>query len=81
MTVHWTSRKNYDRNHRFKWPNLILNCLKTLILNFAYIHSKRRKLGMFILCQKCQFVSKQSKLANFLHFSFLVRDGEKFILS
>ena len=27
-----------------------------LILNFAYIHSKRRKLGMFILCQKYQFV-------------------------
>ena len=56
MTVHCTSRKNYERKHRFKWANLILNCLKTLILNFAYIHSKRRKLCMFILFQKFQFV-------------------------
>ena len=56
MTVHCTSRKNYERKHRFKWANLIFNCLKTLILNFAYIHSKRRKLCMFILFQKFQFV-------------------------
>ena len=35
---------------------LNLELFKTLILNFAYIHSKRRKLGMFILFQKCQFV-------------------------
>ena len=33
-----------------------LELFKTLILNFAYIHSKRRKLGMFILFQKYQFV-------------------------
>ena len=30
--------------------------LKTLILNFAYIHSKRRKLGMFIFYEKSQFI-------------------------
>ena len=33
-----------------------LELFKTLILNFAYIHSKRRKLGMFVLFQKYQFV-------------------------
>ena len=33
-----------------------LELFKTLILNFAYIHSKRRKLGIFNLFQKCQFV-------------------------
>ena len=39
--------------------NIILNAqiwlLKTLILNSAYIHSKRRNLDMFILFQKCLF--------------------------
>ena len=44
---------------------------KTLILNFAYIHSKRRKLGMFILFQKCQFVSKQSNFATNSPISFI----------
>ena len=29
-------------------PKFNLELFKTLILNFAYIHSKRRKLGMFI---------------------------------
>ena len=33
-----------------------LEFFKTLILNFAYIHSKLRKLGMFILFQKYRFV-------------------------
>ena len=37
-------------------PKFKLELFKTLILNFLYIHSKRRKLGMFILFQKCQFV-------------------------
>ena len=37
-------------------PKFNLELFKTLILNFAYIHSKRRKLGMFILFRKCQFV-------------------------
>ena len=37
-------------------PKFNLEFFKTLILNFAYIYSKRRKLGMFILFQKCQFV-------------------------
>ena len=33
-----------------------LESFKSLILNFAYIHSKRKKLGMFILFQKYRFV-------------------------
>ena len=33
-----------------------LEIFKTLILNFAHIHSKRRKFDTFILFQKCQFV-------------------------
>ena len=37
-------------------PKFNLELFKTLILNFAYIHSKRRKFGMFILFQKYQFV-------------------------
>ena len=32
-------------------PKFNLELFKTLILNFAYIHSKRRKLDMFILFQ------------------------------
>ena len=40
----------------FLMPKFNLELFKTLILNFAYIHSKRRKLGMFILFQKCQFI-------------------------
>ena len=31
---------------------LYFELFKTLILNFVYIHSKRRKLGMFILFQE-----------------------------
>ena len=37
-------------------PKFNLDLFKTLVLSFAYIHSKSRKLGMFILFQKCQFV-------------------------
>ena len=37
-------------------PKFNLEIFKTRFLNFAYIHSKRRKLGTFILFQKCQFV-------------------------
>ena len=37
-------------------PKFSLWLLKTLILNLAYNRSKRRKLGMFILFQKCQLV-------------------------
>ena len=37
-------------------PKFNLELFKTLVLSFAYIHSKSRKLGMFILFQKCQFV-------------------------
>ena len=40
-------------------PKFDLELFKTLVLNFVYIQSKRRKLGMFIiLFQKCQFVYK-----------------------
>jgi len=61
-------------------PKFNLELFKTLILNFAYIHSKRRKLGMFILFQKCQFVypNKLSKFATnspfFFIFNFWSRD-------
>ena len=37
-------------------PKFYLEFFKTLILNFVYIHSKLRKLGMFILFQKYRFV-------------------------
>ena len=37
-------------------PQINLELLKSLILNFAYIHSKRRKLGKLIHFQKCRFV-------------------------
>ena len=37
-------------------PKFNFELFKTLILNFAYIHSKRRKLVMFIFFQKYQFV-------------------------
>ena len=42
--------------------NIILNALinlelfNTLILNFVYIRSKRRKLGVFIFYEKSQFI-------------------------
>ena len=52
-----------------------LELFKTLILNYAYIHSKRRKLGMFILFQKIQVVypNKLNPLPSrqFLRFQFL----------
>ena len=44
MTVHCTEGK-----HHFRSPNLILVILVILVLNFAYIHSKRRKIDMFTL--------------------------------
>ena len=34
-------------------PKFNLELSKTLILNLAYIHSKRRKLSVVILFQKC----------------------------
>ena len=37
-------------------PKFNLELFKTSMSNFVYIHSKRRKLGTFILFQKCQFV-------------------------
>ena len=57
-------------------PKFNLELFKTLILNFTYIHSKRRKLGLFILFQKCQFVYSNKvnspPIHNFLHFQFFV---------
>ena len=55
MTVHCTSIK-------ITTENIILNALinlelfNTLILNFAYIRSKRTKLGVFIFYEKSQFI-------------------------
>ena len=49
-------------------PNFDLEWFKTLSrLNFAYIHSKRRKLGKFIPYQKIMpiYLSKQSKFATY----------------
>ena len=37
-------------------PKFNSELLKTLILNFLYVQSKRITLGMFILFQKYQFV-------------------------
>ena len=42
------SRDHFAKNSKFN-----LELFKTSILNFAYIHYKRRKSGMFILFQKC----------------------------
>ena len=44
-------------------PKFNLELFKTLIFNFAYIHSKRRKLGMFILFQKRQFVYRKKGIS------------------
>ena len=59
-------------------PKFNLELFKTLILNLTYIHSKRRKLGLFILFQKCQFVYSNKinspPIHDFLHFQFLSRD-------
>ena len=61
-------------------PRFNLELFKPLILNFAYIHSKRRKLGMLkILFQKCQIcLSKLSKFAtnspNSFIFNFWLRE-------
>ena len=58
-------------------PKFNLELFKTLILNFEYILSKRRKLGMFMLYQECQFTypNKVSSLPirqHFLYVQFLV---------
>ena len=42
-------------------PKFYLELFKTLILEFVYIHSKCRKLGMFILFQNVNFLSKQNR--------------------
>ena len=52
-----------------------LKLFKTLILNLAHIHSKRRKLGVFILFQKSQFVYPNKvnspPISQFPSFSFV----------
>ena len=53
-------------------PKFYLELFETLLLEFVYIHSKRRKLGMFILFQKCQFfLSKQNRLDTNSPISFI----------
>ena len=59
-------------------PKSNLELFKTLILNFAYIHSKRKK-GMYVylFSEMPICLSKQSKFpmhhfANYLYFQFLV---------
>ena len=53
-------------------PKFNLELFKTLISNFAYIHSKRRKLSMFTLFQKYQFAYRnKSELANNSPISFI----------
>ena len=80
MTVRCTSIKNIDGKHHFELPKFNLELLKTLILNFAYIHSsKRRKLGAFIIFQKCNlFPNKVIKFATnssiFFIFNFWSRE-------
>ena len=69
LNISNTSRLNHRPLHlskklwgktSFKMPKFNLELSKNLILNFAYIHSKRRKLGMFIFFQKYQFVSRNN---------------------
>ena len=55
MTIHYASIKNVRENFIFK-SKFNLELFNTLVWNFAHIHSKSRKLGMFIFFQKCQFV-------------------------
>ena len=62
-------------------PEFNLQLFKTLNPNFAYIHSKRKKLGMFILYQKHQFVYPSTSkfvtngpISFFFNFSFMSRD-------
>ena len=52
-------------------PRFKVKLFETLVLNFAYIHSKRRKLSEIILFQKYQFLSKQSKFATNSLISFI----------
>ena len=47
--------KNYEGNI-ILMPKFNLELFKTLILNILFIHSKCRKLGVFTLFQKYQFV-------------------------
>ena len=73
MTVHCASRKHYEGKHEFNPYSF--KSLK--FLSFAYIHSKRRKLGnVYPLSEMPICLPKQSKLirhqfANFLYFQFL----------
>ena len=62
FNLHFTFERPSIAHCKIRRKTIILNALinlqlfNTLISNFAYIHSKRRKLGMFILFQKSQFV-------------------------
>ena len=61
-------------------PKFNLELFKTLIFNFAYIHSKRRKLGMFILFQKRQFVYRDKVISPPILQTSRFTFGEKFNL-
>ena len=53
-------------------PKFNLELFKTLILNFAYIYSKRRKLSMFILFKEMPIcLSKQSNFTTNSPISFI----------
>ena len=54
-------RLNISNTSHLEWPSMaleekIMRKNIELVLNLAYNNSKRRKLGMFILFQKCQLV-------------------------
>ena len=58
MTVHLWGKTS------FKMPKLNLELFKNLTLNFAYIHSKRKKQGMSTFYQKRQFIYRNKVIIN-----------------
>ena len=79
--LHVSNDRPLHFNKRFMRKNITFNLelFKTLILNFAYIHSQTRKLGMFILFQQCHFVypNKVNSPISFI-FNFWSRDKSRF---
>ena len=54
-------------------PKFNPELFKTLVLSFAYIHSKRRKVWcVYPLSEMPIYSSKLSQFANFIYFQFLV---------
>ena len=58
MTVHLWEKTS------FKMPKFNLELFKNWTLNFAYIHSKRRKKDMFTFYQKRQFIYPNKVIIN-----------------